>query len=196
MCSEEAMLMGSIAGRPAGKIVLSYEDYVRLPADGKRYELLEGEVYMAPAPSPRHQDVSRNLGRILDGYVRAHRLGKVYYAPIDVVLSRSTVVQPDLIFISGDRLDIVGRHNVAGAPDLVVEILSPATAEYDRTVKPQVYARYGVPHLWLLDPDDQVLEAYELVGGAYVLKERLSQGIFRPSLFPGLEIRLDEVWEE
>jgi Uma2 family endonuclease len=112
------MPMGSTAGGPAGKIVLSHEDYVRLPADGKRYELLEGEVYMAPAPSPRHQDVSRNLGWILDGYVRAHRLGKVYYAPIDAVFRWSTVVQPNLILNSGDRLDIVGRHNVAGAPDL------------------------------------------------------------------------------
>lgn len=188
--------MAYALGRPAEKIVLTYEDYLRLPDDGKRYELLEGEVYMAPAPSPRHQDISRNLGRILDGHVRARRLGKVYYAPVDVVLSASTVVQPDLIFIPSGHLHIVGRHNVAGAPGLVVEILSPVTADYDRTLKPQVYARYGVPHLWLLDPDVRVLEAYELASNAYILKERLSEGVFLPSLFPGLEIRLDEVWEE
>jgi Uma2 family endonuclease len=181
---------------PAGRIVLTYDDYLRFPDDGRRYELIEGEAFMVPAPSPRHQRVLGNLFRILEEHVRLHALGRVYLAPLDVVLSHTTVVQPDLAYLSRDRLSLVGHHNIAGAPDLVVEILSPSTAETDRTRKAQIYARYGVPHYWLVDADEQVVEILELAGGSYELKERLAgTAAFRPSLFPGLAVRFEDVWD-
>jgi Uma2 family endonuclease len=181
---------------PAGKIVLTYDDYLRFPDDGRRYELLEGEAFMVPSPTPRHQRVLGNLFRIVEAHARTHGLGRVYVAPLDVVLSRTTVVQPDLVYLSRDRVSLAGRQNIAGAPDLVVEILSSSTAETDRTQKAQIYARHGVPHFWLVDPDEQVAEILELVEGTYESRDRLAgPATFSPSLFQGLIIGLGEVWD-
>lgn len=181
---------------PAGPIVLTYDDYRRFPHDGRRYELWEGVLQVTPAPSPRHQDAVRNLLRILDDHVRGQGLGKVYAAPIDVVLSYITVVQPDLLYLSRRRLHLVTAHNIAGPPDLVVEVLCPTTAQADRNEKAQLYARHGVPHLWLVDPDARTLEAYELEGTTYRLVARLEGAAeFLTALFPGLRIDLGQVWE-
>lgn len=163
---------------PAGPIVLTYDDYRRLPADARRYELWEGVLRVAPAPSPRHQDVSRNLVRVLDRHVFI------------------TVVQPDILYLSRDRLHLVTEHNIAGAPDLVIEILSPSTAPSDRPAKAQLYARHGMPHLCLVDPHERTLEAYRLEGGAYRLDVQVAgTATFKPALFPGLRIDLAELWE-
>lgn len=180
---------------PAGEIILTYDDYLQLPNDGKRYEILEGVLYVTPAPVPRHQKVSINLEFLLYAYVTANNLGEVYHAPIDVVLSRINVTQPDIIFISRERLHLITEKNVAGAPDLVVEILSSSTSQTDRLVKAQIYARYGVSYYWLLDPDKQELEEYVSQEGAFTLVSRhRGKEIFRPALFPGWEIDLDRVW--
>lgn len=180
---------------PEGKIRLTYKDYCLLPNDGKRYEVLDGELAMTPAPTPKHQDVSRNLERLLDQHVVAHDLGKVYDAPIDLILSETTVLQPDLLFLSKARLHFVTERAVEGPPDLVVEILSPATARTDRITKAQLYARYEGPHYWLVDPDERSLEAYELAEGSYRLAASFTgDAPFSPSLFPGLTIELRRLW--
>ena len=176
--------------------MLTYEDYVCLPDDGKRYEILEGELEVTPAPVPRHQDVSRNMVRVLHGYVRCEGAGKVYHAPIDVVLDEHNIVQPDILFISTPRLHIIGERNIQGMPDLIVEILSPITQRRDRVLKLQMYARHGLMHYWLLDPAQQTLEAFDLDRGTYRLTEALvDEASFEPQLFPGLTIDLAEVWE-
>ncbi|MGH7791389.1 MAG: Uma2 family endonuclease, partial [Thermodesulfobacteriota bacterium] len=118
-----------------GNIKLTYEDYLLLPEDGNRYEILDGELNVTPAPTTKHQTISGNLFVILHRYVREQRAGKVFSAPVDVILDYSSIVQPDLIFVSKEREEIITEKNVQGAPDLVIEILSPNTVKIDRLRK-------------------------------------------------------------
>ena len=134
------------------KTRLTYADYLKTP-DDERYELLNGELVMPPAPLTAHQMISMALGSRLYVFVEEKGLGTVVAAPTDVVLSDTDVVQPDVLFVSSQRSHILTRENVRGAPDLVVEILSPATAERDRTVKLDLYAQHGVKEYWIVDPD-------------------------------------------
>ena len=131
-------------------IKFTYEDYLNTPED-KRYELLDGELVPAPAPGELHQSVSILLGSKLFQFASEHSLGRVYNAPFDVVLSDVDVVQPDLLFVSNERGHIITPANIQGAPDLVVEILSPSTAERDRTFKRTLYAKHGVNEYWMVD---------------------------------------------
>mgnify|MGYP005834082839 CR=1 FL=1 len=180
---------------PAGEIVLTYEDYLRLPDDGQRYELLEGVLHVTPSPTTTHQRVSRRLFSILDAFVKEHNLGEVFYAPLDIVFSSVSVAQPDLLYVSEARRGIITEKNIAGAPDLVVEIASPATAGVDRVTKAQVYARYGVPYFWVVDPQQKTLEEYRLERGIYMLVRCWEEdAVFAPELFPGLKANLKEVW--
>ena len=130
---------------------LTYEDYASLP-DDERYELIDGELIPMPSPKEIHQRLLLPLGASWLWFVRETRLGAVYTAPFNVILSPTNVVQPDLIFISSARAHIITEDNIRGAPDLVVEILSPSTAGYDRTTKRNLYARHGVGEYWLIDP--------------------------------------------
>ncbi len=180
---------------PQGKIVLTYDDYCELPNDRNRYEILDGELSVTPAPRIKHQTVLGNLHRLLANYVVANQFGTIFIAPTDVILAPTTVVQPDLIFIGNDRRGIVTERAVEGAPTLVVEILSPTTQRTDRETKAQLYAKYGVPHYWISDPDQQTMEAYELAGDQYKLVAKAQYAeVFTPSLFPGLSIQLADLW--
>lgn len=127
---------------PKATIKFTYEDYKNLPeSETKRYELIEGELCMVPSPTFEHQDIAANLGFALAKFVRDHKLGKVLHAPLGVVLDDENVVQPDIIFISKVRSRIIHKEAIRGAPDWVIEILSPSTGERDRTVKKKLYAR-------------------------------------------------------
>ena len=190
---------------------LTYDDYVRLPDDGKRYEIIDGELEVSPAPAPRHQRVSGNLLVVLHGYVQAHGLGQIYCAPIDVILARNSVVQPDLVFVAAGRTSIITERAIEGPPDLAVEILSPWSDERDRVTKADLYARYGVRHHWIVDPVARTLKMYEPKRGASRPVQRPRGGTRRgakyrlvathkgatvayASLFPNLEIDLRRVW--
>ena len=129
---------------------LTYEDYAELP-DDERYELIDGELIPMPSPKEIHQKILK-LMTLRFFSVEARGLGTFYFAPFDVILSSTNVVQPDLIFISSARAHIITEDNIRGAPDLLVEILSPSTAGYDRTTKRNLYARHGVGEYWLVDP--------------------------------------------
>ncbi|HEX3034364.1 MAG TPA: Uma2 family endonuclease [Thermodesulfobacteriota bacterium] len=178
------------------KIRLTYEDYLLLPDDRNRYEILDGELNVTPAPTTKHQTVSVNLLAVLYGYVREHKLGKIFSAPMDVILDDSSIVQPDLIFINKERAEIITEKNVQGAPDLVIEILSPSTAKVDRLRKMQIYLRYGIKHYWLVDPDAETLEVYRLESGKYHVASGFEKNdVFEPEPFPGLRIKLSEIWE-
>ena len=131
---------------------LTYEDYLYLPEDGKRHELIDGEHYVTPAPIPKHQLVIANLFVALGPFVQRNSLGRVLTSPIDVVLSDSDVVQPDLLFIAAERLGIIGEKNVGAAPDLVVEVLSDSTRRTDEITKRRLYERHGVGEYWVVDP--------------------------------------------
>jgi Uma2 family endonuclease len=157
----------------ATRVVLTYADLVALPADGKRYELHEGELSMTAAPRPRHQQVVGNLHLLMAEHVRRLGFGEVFLSPIDVILAPVTVVEPDLIYLDAGRLGLVSDRGIEGPPALVVEVLSPATAAADRGIKLQLYARYAVPDYWIVDLDIRVIETYHLAGPAYEPGPRL-----------------------
>jgi len=180
---------------PQGKIVLTYDEYCLLPNDRNRYEILDGELSVTPAPATRHQTVLGNLHRVLANHVVANQLGKLFIAPTDLIVAPTTVVQPDLIFIGNDRPHIVTERAIEGSPTLVIEILSPTTHRTDRVTKAQLYAKYAVPHYWLIDPSQQTLEAYDLVTDHYNLVASVRNAeVFTPSLFPSLSIQLADLW--
>jgi len=109
----------------------TYQDYLNLPDDGKRYEVINGELIIVAAPNTLHQIASGNLEFALRTFLTKHKIGKIFDAPIDVVLSDNNVVQPDILFIAKNNYHIITEKNISGAPDLIIEILSPTTAYYD-----------------------------------------------------------------
>jgi len=176
------------------KLTWTYEDYCDLPEDFNRHEIIEGEHYVTPSPSSRHQRISMNLAAILKSYTDAQNLGILLAAPIDVLLSPTSVVQPDLVFIKKEHEHLVTDPNIQGAPDLVVEILSYSTAARDRGNKMLLYAKFGVPHYWIVNPDPLSLFTYQLVGGKYELTAQFSRGgQVQSSLFPDLVIPMENL---
>ena len=187
--------MGTV--RP--RIPYTYEDYKSLPESmDRRYELLQGELFIVPAPTTDHQRFSRNLEFILFQHVRTHGLGEIFYSPVDVVFGEGRareVAQPDIVFIAAERRAIITRPEIAGAPDLVVEILSPGTEERDRNYKRTLYERHGVREYWIVDPDAHSLERHILTATGYATPERVGESDgFETPLFPGLVIALAEVF--
>jgi Uma2 family endonuclease len=177
------------------RVHMTYADYCTLPSDGKRYEVLEGELVMYPAPSLNHQRVSRKLESILLDHIENNNLGEIFYAPVDVILSETNVAQPDLVFVSREKSSILAEKGISGSPDLMVEILSPGTSRLDRIAKFQMYCTHGVPWYWIVDPDSRSLEEYHLQGGGYVSGASVSGfETFHPGIFPGLEISLSSLW--
>ncbi len=174
----------------------TYEDLQHIPPDRNRYETVDGELLVTPAPNTLHQTVVGNLFAELRQHVRKHRLGRVFVAPFDVVFTTSTVLQPDVIFVSQLRLRIIGEKNLSGPPDLVVEVLSESTARLDREIKLKQYALHGVPECWLLEPDGKTVEIFRLRDGQYELAARLGWGesITSP-LFPGPSLPVSSLWE-
>jgi Uma2 family endonuclease len=172
---------------------MTYADYVLIPPDGKRHEIIEGEWYMTPAPEVPHQRISRNLGHLLHEHVDRNRLGEVLYAPVDVLLSDEDVVEPDLIFISSARAAIVTQKNIQGAPDLVVEILSPSTASIDRNEKRRLYERGGLKEYWIVDVVNQTVEIHEF-GSPRRTRIYTSGQSFDSALLPGLTVRLADLF--
>lgn len=155
---------------------LTYADLATLPDDGKRYELLEGVLYMSPAPSVRHQAIVMHLGAWLY-HAQEEGCGRAFVAPTDVVLAEDTVVQPDLFFVRRERLAILTDAALQGAPDLLIEVLSPATRERDLGAKRQLYARFRVPHFWLVDPVTETVQRYTLTPeGVYTPEPVLRRG--------------------
>jgi Uma2 family endonuclease len=179
----------------AVRIVLNYKDYEALPNDGRKYEIHEGELSVTPAPTPQHQRFSRELFRILDAHVRQRELGEVFYAPIDVIFADTSIVQPDLVYLTSEQSALVTSRGIEGAPTLLVEILSPSTAQIDRHTKLQLYARHGVPHYWIVDGETRSIEAYALADGRYVLDARgAGDARFTARPFLDLEIALASLW--
>ena len=157
----------------ATRLVLTYADLAALPEDGKRYELHEGEIYVTASPRPRHQLVVGNLHLIIAEHVRRLGLGEVFLSPIDVILTNTNVLVPDLVYLDPGRLERISGRGIEGAPTLAIEVLSPTTAATDRGIKRQLAARFGVPHYWIVDADARVIETYHLVGTAYEPGPRL-----------------------
>lgn len=176
------------------KIKFTYQDYLHMPEE-RRYELVEGELVMVPSPSEYHQRISGNLYAILRDFVRKNSLGAVYFAPLDVVLSNEDVLQPDIVFVSQGRSYVITPQNISGAPDLVVEILSPATAYRDREIKNKLYAQYGVGEYWIVDPDDRSVAVLKLGEEGFEAAGFYREGeILASPLLRGLSIPLTEIF--
>ncbi len=174
------------------EIKFKYEDYLLLPDNGKRYQIIGGELYVVPPPVPYHQKISRNIEFILYSLVKERDLGEVFNAPCDVLLSEEDVVQPDIFFISKEREHIIGEKNIQGAPDLIIEILSQRTAEIDKKLKVKLYEKYGVKEYWLVEPERK--EVKVLVRGQ---EGYMSLGTFKESFSSPLlktEVDLREVF--
>ncbi|PKB78582.1 MAG: hypothetical protein BZY88_17605 [SAR202 cluster bacterium Io17-Chloro-G9] len=142
---------------PKPWLKFTVKEYMSLP-EGAPYQLLDGEMILAPSPTQRHQNISAFLYRTLFQFVSEKQLGRIWFAPLDVVLSDHDVAQPDLLFVSNSRSEIVTEANIQGAPDLVVEIISPGSAQYDRGYKQLLYGRHGVLEYWMVDPEEETVE--------------------------------------
>jgi len=183
---------------------LTYADFVRFPDDGLRHEIIEGDHYVTPAPSTRHQRILLMLSHLLQSYLDTHHVGEIFFAPFDVLLSEFNVFEPDLVYISKPRAHLLTEKNLQGSPDLAVEILSPSTRSRDKRLKRDVYERTGVEEYWLIDPETDVVEVYrrfaEAAGSGRTaaqifgepLQYRRTQTLTTP-LLPGLGLSVDKI---
>ncbi|MGH9406942.1 MAG: Uma2 family endonuclease [Terriglobia bacterium] len=175
---------------------LTYDDYCRLPDDGKRYEIIDGELFVSPSPFRAHQRVVTRLAYYLTAFLMRQGLGEVFVAPFDVVFSKFDVVEPDLLYVSKARSAVVSEKNIQGSPDLVVEVLSDSTAATDRSKKLNLYARYGVREYWIIDPVAVTAEIYRAGAEALRIVQRPARTDSLDSpLFPGFTLLLGKLAE-
>ncbi|OGV97891.1 MAG: hypothetical protein A3I04_02840 [Nitrospinae bacterium RIFCSPLOWO2_02_FULL_39_110] len=173
----------------------TYKDYLLID-DDKRYEILRGGLIMVPAPFTIHQRLLIRLSVIFSNFIKEKKLGEMLVAPTDVVLAEDTVVQPDILFINKERLDIIKEAAIMDSPDLIVEIVSPSSASYDTVEKRDIYEEYGVKEYWLVFPQEKVIEVLTLENNIYreFCKGRKT-GVVRSKIIVGLEVDLKEVFE-
>lgn len=177
----------------------TYEDYLKLE-DENRYEIIGGKLVVAPVPKPKHQRVLRELEFAIWSYVKEKDLGEVFYAPIDVVFEPKYVLQPDLVFISKERKEIIDEERaIFGPPDLVVEVVSPSTLGRDTVEKREIYERFGVKEFWLVYPEMKCVEVLVLnKEGKYELfNEGCSEegrGEVRSKVLKGFKLNLREIF--
>ncbi len=180
----------------------TYADYLKID-DGKQYEVIEGDLKMVPAPNFKHQGISYNLSDILRAYIKSMNLGVIRYAPIDVVLDKTNVVQPDLVFVSKERASIINEDGgILGVPDLVIEIISKGSKYIDTYKKKDLYEKFGIKEYWLVDPFSQSVEVlileqnnkYDLFSEAYI--EEDANKIIRSKILENLEINVEEVFKK
>ena len=185
---------------PAGSgVKLTYEDFLLFPDDGKRHELIDGEHYVTPAPNTKHQQVSGNLYFLLRQYLEQRPVGRLFFAPFDVVFSTFDVVEPDLLYMSNDRASaVLTPQHIEGAPELVVEIGSKRTRKRDETIKRRLYQRSGVSEYWVVDPE---LDIVRINRSANVFERpqefsREAGDVLTTLLLPDLEVPLAAIFKE
>ncbi|MFQ5629708.1 MAG: Uma2 family endonuclease [bacterium] len=173
----------------------TYEDYKQLPDDRWIYEIIEGELYMSPAPKPRHQKSVLKLGSKLDLFCEEHSVGEIYVAPIDVKLPGfADPVQPDVVFVLHNRLSIVKEDYIEGAPDFLAEVLSPSNWIVDRQKKFEIYAKAGVKEYWIIDPKMRTIEQFVLRDSNYELLGKFEEGeAVRSEVVQGFSIEVNEI---
>jgi Uma2 family endonuclease len=171
--------------------VLTYEDYARFPDDGRRFEVIEGEAFMVPSPEVAHQELLQRLFRYIDRHVESNGGGRVFVAPLDVLLSDVNVVQPDVIFVSDERSEIVGVKNLRGVPTWLIEIVSDPVR--DQKVKRDLYMSFGVDEYWAVVPKPAMIEVHVPGLAANVVEPPAR---IRPACLPGLEIDLSELFAD
>lgn len=174
---------------------MTYADYLKID-DDNRYEILNGELKMVPAPNTDHQSVIRNLEFLIWNFVKGKGLGKVFFALTDVVFDDDQVFQPDIVFVKTEKQKIICKDAIHGIPDIIIEIISPSSTFYDTVEKRDVYQQYGVDEYWLVFPDERAIEVFILENGEYVVHSRIRKdGIIESKALVGLKIDIKEVFD-
>jgi Uma2 family endonuclease len=175
---------------------LTVENYKLLPETGPRYQLIQGDLYMAPAPNRFHQEISRNLQFELHSYLKRNPIGKIFDAPFDVYLDEINVFQPDILIVLNERLGILTEEGAEGPPELVVEILAPKTRRLDLVNKKLEYARAGVKELWIIDPEPRSLTIHQLTSdGVEKIRQLGEEDNLSTDLLPGFNVALETIFE-
>ncbi len=176
-------------------LLLTVADYRELGEGPPYHQLIEGELFMSPAPNRYHQDIVLNLAFILKSHLAASPLGTLYLAPMDVYLDDINVYEPDLLFVSNERRDLLADDGIHGAPDLVVEVLSPSTAKLDKRKRAN-FARYGTREFWQIDPHLQQIQRFDFARDAAKPVQIIDEGeTFECPLFPGLTLATAEIFK-
>ncbi len=174
----------------------TYDDFLTFPNDGTRYEIIKGEVCMSPSPSLFHQDIIGNLYKHISNYVQKNKLGKIYFAPTDVIFSMTSIAEPDILFVSSERQHILTKKNIIAAPDFVIEVLSQANQNYDEVKKKNLYEQFGVKEYWIVDPEKQTVQQFVLekekysTGKIFSSKEKITSAVIK-----GLRISVKKIFE-
>jgi len=173
----------------------TYQDYLNLPDDGKRYEVINGELVMVAAPNTIHQNIIIKIIYELENFLRQSKIGKIFCAPTDIKFSETEVVQPDIFFISKERFYIITENNINDAPDLIIEILSPSTAYYDLLEKKELYEQFGVKEYWIVDPNKHRVDVFLIEDNQYKLNQRvIMEGSVKSSVIKGFEISVEDIF--
>ena len=179
----------------AGPQVYTAEDYWNFPDDGKRRQVLDGELFVASSPLTRHQRVIVRIFEALRAWDRANPGGEVFLSPLAVTLGPRTTLEPDLFYVGPDSQAKVVARGVEGPPELIVEVLSPSTRRFDEVKKRRRYARAGVPEYWVVDPDSDAVRVHRLVGGRYESHPELrGEDVLRSPLLPGFEAAITSLF--
>lgn len=173
----------------------NYQDYLQLPED-KRYEIIDGDIFMVPSPNEGHQCILSNIFHILSHYVRQNKLERVYFAPLDVLFSEEDIVQPDIIFVSHENKRIITKDNIKGVPDLIIEVLSPSSGNRDMGIKKKLYARNGVREYWIVDPEHETADVLLLKGKGFEGKRYCFKDTICSSVIQDLRIGAKEIFLE
>ena len=181
-------------GKTAQRTRITCDDFVKLPDDGKRYEVMDGDLIVSPSPVLRHQRIVGRMFRLLADHVETHDLGEVVVSPMDVVFSEDNILQPDVIYLKKGRAQ-EPDDRIRCVPDLVVEVLSESASPAELQRKADIYARFGVPHYWTFSPLNETAILYRLVEAKYE-RAGLYQGqdTFEAEAFPDLTIDLSKIW--
>jgi len=174
---------------------ITRHDYAEMPEGPPYYQVIEGELVMWPGPDTSHQSAAGSIYWLIRQFLEKHPVGYVFVAPLDVFLTEVNVYQPDVIFISKKRRSIIKKRGIEGAPELVVEVLSPGTARLDKGSKRKVYARTGVRELWLVEPAAKLIHVYYLFRDAELpVATYDEQAVFKSPLLPGLRIKAASIF--
>jgi Uma2 family endonuclease len=172
---------------------MTYADYAKIPEDGNRHEILEGDWYVTPAPNTDHQSIVLALGALLKNFASSTDAGRAFVAPTDVLLSNHDIVQPDVFFVAKDRASIIEQAFIRGAPDLVVEVLSPATASIDRGRKLALYERSGVREYWIVDAQARTIEVHDFGSPRRVMVHDDRRTVVSAAV-PGLQVPVADLF--
>jgi Uma2 family endonuclease len=176
---------------------LTYDDLLAMPEDDLRHEIIDGAHYVTPSPGRWHQRAVGNLFRLIGNHLEQKPVGEVYLAPFDIVFTMFDVVEPDLVFVSAERLSIITDKNIGGAPDLVIEVLSPTTSRRDLGVKRSLYDRGEVSEYWVADPDGETVQVFRRLGDRLAptgTLARAADDVLTSGLLPGLELPLARIF--